>query len=254
MSELNTSMMRNTFKVEGEGSIGTCFLMGKPIANEPNRARYVLVTAAHVFEQMKGEAAVLHLRQIQNNRYIKMPFRINIRKNGTPLWIKNANGLDVAAMYLELPQNVDHDLMSTGLFATDDILNTFEIHPGDEMCCLGFPFGVESNDSGFPVLRSGRIASYPLIPTKEKPSFLLDFQIYKGNSGGPVYFIDSNRSYAGATHIGKIQFVAGLVSQEFSFTENINALYEKRQQVHPLALAVIIHASHILDTIRQLPD
>ncbi|HPZ29776.1 MAG TPA: hypothetical protein PKU73_08720, partial [Defluviitoga sp.] len=63
-----------------------------------------------------------------------------------------------------------------------------------------------------------------------------------------------NRNYAGETHIGKIQFIAGLVSKEFSVTETIKSLYETKQQVHPLSLAVIIHASHILETINQLPE
>lgn len=250
--ELNSSMMRNTYKIEGGGSLGTCFLVGRPIANETNRARFVLITAAHVLEQMSGETAVLHLRQYVNNDFTKIPHTINIRRAGSPLWVKNPQGIDVAAMYVELPLNADHNLLSTNYFATDNMLNDFEIHPGDELCCLGFPLGAEANHMGFPVLRSGRIASFPLVPTREKISFLLDFQVFRGNSGGPVYFVDSNRSYAGATHIGKIQFIAGLVSQEFSITETINSLYETKQQVHPLALAVIIHASHILDTINQL--
>jgi hypothetical protein len=122
------------------------------------------------------------------------------------------------------------------------------------MCCLGFPFGVEANEYGFPILRSGRVASYPLVPTDKNISFLLDFQVYRGNSGGPVYFIESNRNYAGGTHIGKIQFIAGLVSEEFNITETVRALYETKQHVYPLALAKIIHASHILKTINQLPD
>ena len=252
--ELNSAMMRNTYKIEGEDTIGSCFLIGKPYKKDPNRAYFVLVTAAHIFEQMKGDEATIYLRRKQNGDiFLKIPWKIKIRQDSDALWVKNKSGIDVAVMYVRLPKDIDVQLLPTTMFANDKILTNFEIHPGDEMCCLGFPFGTEANKAGFPILRSGRVASFPLVPTQKYESFLLDFQVFKGNSGGPVYFVESNRNYAGGTHIGKIQFIAGLVSKEFNITETIKSLYETKQQIHPLALAVIIHASHILETINQLP-
>lgn len=253
--ELNSVMMRNTYKIEGEGSIGSCFLIGRSFKKDPSQAYFVLVTAAHVFEQMKGEEATIYLRRKQNDDlFVKIPWKIKIRQGSNALWVKNKSGIDVAVMYVRLPKNIDVQLLPTTMFADDKVLTNFEIHPGDEMCCLGFPFGTEANEAGFPILRSGRIASFPLVPTEKIESFLLDFQIFRGNSGGPVYFVESNRNYAGGTHIGKIQFIAGLVSKEFSVTETIKSLYETKQQVHPLALAIIIHAPHILETINELPE
>jgi len=253
--ELNSAMMRNTFKIEGDGSMGSCFLIGKPLKKDPTRAHYVLVTAAHVLENMKGEEATIYLRKKQNdNTFVKIPWKIKIRQGINALWVKNKSGTDVAVMYTKLPKDIDHQLLPTTMFANDKILTDFEIHPGDEMFCLGFPFGVEANEAGFPILRSGKVASFPLVPTQKKGSFLLDFEVFKGNSGGPIYFVESNRNYAGGTHIGKIQFIVGIVSKEFSVTETIKSLYETKQQVHPLALAVIIHATYILETINQLPE
>lgn len=253
--ELNSAMMRNTYRIEGEGSLGSCFVIGKPFNKDPTRAYFVLATAAHVLEQMKGEQAIIYVRKKQNNdSFTKIPYTIKIRQGSSPLWTKNKSRIDVAAMYVALPKDIDIQLLPTAMFADDKILSDFEIHPGDEMFCLGFPFGTEANEAGFPILRSGKVASFPLIPTQKNESFLLDFQIFRGNSGGPVYFVESNRNYAGSTHIGKIQFIAGLVSKEFNITETIKSLYETKQQTHPLALAIIIHASHILETINQLPE
>jgi len=252
--ELNSTMMRNTYKIEGESSLGSCFVIGKSFKKDPAHAYFVLVTAAHVLEQMRGEQATIYVRKKQNNNsFTKIPHAIKIREGTNPLWTKNKSGIDVAVMYVTLPKDVDIQLLPTAMFADDKILSDFQIHPGDEMFCLGFPFGTEANEAGFPILRSGKIASFPLIPTQKNESFLLDFQIFRGNSGGPVYFVESNRNYAGSTRIGKIQFIAGLVSKEFNITETIKSLYETKQQIHPLALAVIIHASHILETINQLP-
>lgn len=254
--ELNTAMMRNTFKIEGKGSVGSCFLIGKPLKKDQSRAKFILVTAAHVFEQIEGEQATLYLRkEINDNNFVKTPWVINIRQGDKILWVKHKSGIDVAAIYVRLPKDADHYLLPINVLANDDILTRFEIHPGDEMFCLGYPFGTEANEAGFPILRSGKVASFPLVPTQKNESFLLDFKIFKGNSGGPVYFAGSNRTYGGITHIGEnIHFIAGLVSQEFTVTETIRSLYETKQQTYPLSLSIIIHASHILETINLLPD
>lgn len=253
--ELNTVMMRDTYKLEGNSSVGSCFVVGLPYKTNPAQARYVLVTAAHVFEEMKGNEAIIYLRKKKDDgSFAKIPWKIQIRQDWKDLWTKNKSGIDVAVMYIGLPRDIDIQLLPVAIFADDKVLTDFEIHPGDELYCLGFPFGAEGNDAGFPILRSGTIASFPLVPTISNNSFLLYFEVFKGNSGGPVYFVESNRIYAGGTHIGKIQFLAGLVSKESNVTETIKSLYETKQKVYPLKLAIIIHASHILETIKQLPE
>lgn len=247
--------MRSTFKIEGIGSSGSCFIVGKPSIKK-DKSYLILVTAAHVLEGIKGDTAIIHLRkQKQDNTFEKILFPIKISNGNTPLWTKNKNGLDIAVMNVKLPlinTNVDLRFISTDLLADDKYYSDFQIHPGDEMYCLGFPMGAEANQAGFPVLRSGRMASFPLTPMVTYPTFLLDFKVYKGNSGGPVYFADTNRIVRG--NISTVRFIAGLVSQEFNVTEKIQSQYEKTEKTYPLSLAVIIHASHIKDTINQLQD
>lgn len=253
--ELNTIMMKSTYKIEGKGFIGTCFLIGKPSKTKPDFAHFVLVTAAHVLEKMEDDKATIFLRKTADHiTYEKFPYRFQIRQGSKELWLKNPSGIDVAVMYIDLPKETDFALLTTDMFANDEVLSEFEIHPGDELFCLGYPLGAEANDAGFPILRSGKISSFPLIPTKKNISFLLDLRIFRGNSGGPVYFVESNRNYKGGTHIGKIQFIAGLVSREHYIIEKIESLYETKEQIHSLGLATVIHASHILDTIEKLPE
>ncbi len=252
--EINTVLMRSTFKIVGENSIGTVFILGKPCRENPDKAYYVLITATHVLVNMKGDKAILFLRKKINNLYEKMPWEISIRKEGKNLWINHPE-VDVSAMYVALPKDIDISLLPISILADDETFNKFEIHPGDELLCLGYPFSAEANKAGFPILRSGKIASFPIIPAKETKSFLFDFEVFKGNSGGPVYFSQSTaRAYGGATHIGTIQFIAGLVSEEHIITEEITSLYEKQRKVYPLALAKVIHASFIKETIEMLPS
>jgi hypothetical protein len=71
----------------------------------------------------------------------------------------------------------------------DDVSFTVQhIDPGDEMMTLGYPHGLSANIAGFPILRAGRLASYPLSPSTRYPTFLIDLTAVPGNSGGPVYF------------------------------------------------------------------
>jgi len=80
--------------------------------------------------------------------------------------------VDVAVMYTLLPRDIDILLLSTAMLADDEVLKKFEIHLGDELICLGYPLGAEATEAGFPILRSGKIVSYPLIPTKQTKTFL----------------------------------------------------------------------------------
>src|SRR5437773_1719333 len=78
--EINTILMRSTFKISGNGVTGTAFILGKPAPSQPTRAYTVMVTAAHVLNQMTGEQATLFLRIKEGDAYKKLPFPIKIRE------------------------------------------------------------------------------------------------------------------------------------------------------------------------------
>ena len=114
--------------------------------------------------------------------------------------------------------------------------------------------GVSSNAARFPVLRSGRIASYPLLPTERTKTFLLDFRVFKGNSGGPVYFVERYRLQPGTLGgYTNYHFIMGLVSQEVLYTEQAFGPYSQESRQTQLGLASIVHASLIKQTIELLP-
>lgn len=239
--------MNSTFKIQIKNFVGTAFILGKPSRKDTTKAYYVLVTAHHVLDSIKQDYAVLHLRTKVKSGYQKLLVNIPIRKDSIPLWVKHPKA-DVAAMYVSLPKETEIQLLTTNLLATDEILQEFEIHPGDELLCLGYPYGAEANDFGFPILRSGKISSFPLTPTKIVKSFLFDFEVFGGNSGGPVYFIGQNRIYKGGTHIGEVHFLMGLVTGQIILKRNSDS------KEFPIALAQVIHASFIKELIDMLPN
>ena len=251
--DINTILMRSTFKISGKETLGTAFIIGRPVPGESEKLFYVLVTAAHVLQDIKEDHAILYLRRKDGEEFVKFQYRLQIRKDDQPLWTKHPEA-DVAVMYVRLPKEADVKLLPMSLLVTEQQLEEYEIHPGDVLSCLGYPYGAEANQSGFPILRSGQIASYPLTPTSKIQTFLFDFRVFGGNSGGPVYFVSSNRTYGGGVRLGQtINVLAGLVSEEKVIKEEIRSLTETRLAKHPLSLAVVVHAALIRETIELLP-
>ena len=107
------------------------------------------------------------------------------------------------------------------------------------MMALGFPKGLSSNRAGFPILRWGRVASYPLTPASAFPNFLLDFRVFDGNSGGPVFMADPKRAAAGAKEPGAF-FVAGVLTRQVE------------SKGDRLEIGVVTHAKHVRETIALL--
>jgi hypothetical protein len=246
--------MESTFKIQSGNSIGTAFILGHPSSTQKDILYFVLVTAKHVLENFKGDTAILHFRKRVGDKFERYSGEIAIREEGKPLWVSHPDA-DVAVMKLFVPKEAhirSIPVIQTVLLANDEMLKEFELQPGDELMVLGFPFGAEANKEGFPVLRSGRIASYPLVPSTETRTFLLDFEVFKGNSGGPVCLYDRNRIYGGSVHLGTVNILVGLVSKERALDEKVKSLEEVVIKRHRLALAEVIHASLIREAIERL--
>jgi S1-C subfamily serine protease len=247
--ELNTVLMNTTFMISGPStketgktSAGTGFIVGKP-AKDKDFSYFVLVTAAHVFEDISGDIAYINPREKQADESFKEgSYPIAIRRESQNLYVKHKE-LDVAALFVNLPDYYKKDIViGDALLATEDSLAKFEVHPGDELLCLGYPLGLKG-PFGFPILRSGKIASYPLLPASINKVWAFDFSVFSGNSGGPVYLVDRSRVYGGEMHFGEtVQFVLGLVTQKLAVGHQ------------ELQLGVVIPAPFILETINLLPE
>lgn len=261
LPDINTLLMKSTFKIVGENSkVGTIFILGKPSSTLPqNAAFYVLVTAAHVLDGIQGNSAIIFFRRKDGDNYFETPYLYQIRQAGIPLWVKHPDA-DVAAVFIEPPpQDNDIPLLGSNFLATDKMLEDYEIYPGREIKVLGFPLGVGSNSAGFPILRTGSVASFPLVPTREQKTFLVDFRIFEGNSGGPVYFHDPSWHKRVSNESRRIfvsheaQMILGLVSQQVSMTEITQSYLQETKQKYPLSVAEVVHGTLIQETINLLP-
>jgi len=222
--DLSIDLIQATVQVEqplGDGTrtVGTGFLISDPAPD--GRPRTILVTANHVFRKMPGPIATIGFR-VENAdgswRYDPEPLKI--RDGAKELWIHHPDR-DVAAIEIEAPPAFAKAAIPEKWLGADDSFSKYALEPGDEMLALGFPEGLSANTAGFPILRSGRIASYPLAPSTAFPTFLLDFNVFPGNSGGPVYVTGAPHGQPSSGE--KVGFIAGMLTQQVELnSENLS--------------------------------
>jgi hypothetical protein len=251
--DFDTQLMEATFKIANERSTATCFLLTRPPPGQPNKLQFVLVTAGHVFENMTGNEATLFLRRQEGDGvYKKLPLQLKIRDQGKSLWTKHPSA-DIAALIVAPPPTAELPHIPVDLLASDAMLKRYGVHPGDALKCLGFPHRFEANDAGFPVLSSGPIASYPLRPVRRTKTFLLNFNTFEGDSGGPVYLSESHRLSDERRQLESVNLILGLIVGQHNIDEEVKTLYETRKVRHRLGFAIVVHAAFVRETIDRLP-
>jgi len=165
--------------------VGTGFLVSVP--KPGGGVEIVLVTAAHVFEKMPAPQVRLGWRIVgKGGDWVYTPESLTIRTPNGPLWYQHP-AQDIAVIPIELPDGFREAAVPEAWLADDRSFAAEAVAPGEEMMTLGFPHGLSANIAGFPILRAGRLASYPLMPSSTYPTFLIDLTAVPGNSGGPVF-------------------------------------------------------------------
>lgn len=254
-----TGMVHATVKIFGpigptrpkDANVGTGFLAGRPVPGDPDKMYLVLVTAAHVLDGIHGDIATVVHRAVASGQYNRVEHPVRIRRNGANLWTTHPDA-DIAVMHVELGKGAYTPFVTADFFATDDDFEQLQIRPGDELFTVGYPYGLESGSLGFGLLRTGRIASYPLTPASFTKTILVDFNVFGGNSGGAVFFNQAARSVGPTFTISHPTFrLIGLVTQQWIMppaTGSASAIGER------LNVAVVVHAKFIREALELLPS
>ena len=244
--DLSQQLIQATVQVEqplgnGTRTVGTGFLIAA--AGPDGQPRVVLVTANHVFDKMPGQIAHIGYRvENSDGSWTYTPQNLRIRDaGGHELWTHHPSR-DVAAITVTAPPAFAKAAIPETYLAGDDTFQKYQVGAGDELMALGFPRGLSANQAGFPILRSGRIASYPVAPAKIFPTFLMDFAVFPGNSGGPVFMSQDRHDRAGPDAAPDAQFIAGLLTQEVELNSE------------RLEIGIVTQAKYIRETIDRVAD
>lgn len=202
-------------------------------------SNHCMVTANHVLAQMTGDHCVLVTRkQNEDGAFERLEVRVPIRHKEKKLWTQHASH-DLAA--LPLPESVKVDSLPWDCLASEQSLA--DVHAGDAVRLAVYPERSEANEAGFPVLRGGCIASYPLLPVNSNPKFLVDTASWKGDSGGPVMHT-TLRSASGGP------LVVGLVHGMRNITDTvIDSRFTERRTHYPLDISEVIHAALVRELL-----
>ncbi len=246
IADLAVELIHATVQIEqplGDGTrtVGTGFLINAPTLD--GQPRTVLVTANHVLQRMPGVQARIGYRIANaDGSWSYAPQKVDIRDaDGNPRWTQHPSR-DVAAISITAPPEFAKAAIPTDWLAGDDTFASYAVGAGDQMMALGFPRGLSANPAGFPILRSGRVASFPLAPAAAFPTFLLDFTVFPGNSGGPVFMAEGVRRRPGGGESQEVQFIAGLLTQQVELNSE------------RLEIGIVTHARYIRETLSLMDN
>jgi len=236
-SDFATEMADATFKFFNADSTATCILVRRAA---PDQSLY-LVTAAHVFDGVKGDTAIVVLRARRDDgSYQRRDYTIAVRRDGKALWLRHATE-DVAVLRLSDPPPVPVAALPLSAIADEASLSAAALHLCSPLFVLTYPQRFEANDAGFAVARQGIIASHPFLPIQAHHTYLADFTTFGGDSGGPVFVAGTNGH----------PLLIGMVLAQFRHDEQVTMEYEERSIHHPLGLGSILQAQFVRDTIES---
>ena len=246
--DFTTAMIQATVAVAsapgGPATAGTGLLVSDPLPD--GAPRVVLVTARHVIQnivQTGGSAQVqIGLRLKAPDGSWRKEWRAEPTQDGERLlWVRHPV-YDVAVLPVTVPPEVAAAAIPASWFADADTFDREGLQDGDALEVLGYPQGYASDGRGFAILRVGRLASYPITPETEG-TFLVDFPVTSGNSGGPVF--TSRRTGRGPAAVGAEgpqpeEFIAGVVAQQ---------IVPNGQSI---SLGLVVHALYVRQTLQLL--
>ena len=239
-------LIRATYRLDHPRTSGTGFVVTRSDPTDEGSSETLLVTTAHAFEKMDGGKLMVGLReQGAEAEWSAAPLEVPIRQNGRTLWHRHPD-LDVAV--LPLPDTIEPESIPLEFLADARHWESMPPEPGALVRCVGFPHAAQfkPSEAGFPLSRLGCVASYPVVPFERYPTFLVDYNTFEGDSGGPVYLeIRGDK--------GSRVKVIGLVQAQHFIDERYELVYQKGQIRKRLGLAIIVNSQAILETIETMP-
>ncbi len=240
------SVVRSVVRISGrDKSSGEVFATGFLVhadSKMKNRNSAWLITASHVFKQIKGDFVTVILRSKHQARFIRSEVNLKIRDSQRDYFHCHLL-YDIAAIKIQLADGIDACMLSQSFIADDARLARIGFGPATGLVIPGYPYGQESSDSGFPFCRQAIVSSFPVLPGREYPVFHVDFEVFAGYSGAPIIVAEANQ-----------MVLAGMILEEV-FLEELSPAKKKGQVSRTrrgLGIARALSAQIIKDFVGSL--
>jgi S1-C subfamily serine protease len=170
--------------------IGTGFIVGRPITDDAGLKKFhtFVVTNKHV---LAGKPQItLRFNSLDGTRVFD--YSTPLESNGEMIWVGHSSAdVDVAVFNIN-PTVLEKDGAEFSFFYLDEHvmgvakLKAEGVSEGDGVFVLGFPMGIVAPQRKNVIARMGALARIRDVLDGHQSSFLIDANIFPGNSGGPV--------------------------------------------------------------------
>lgn len=181
-------MMWSTYPLATQKGAGTGFVINRRDASAPGGVMPVVVTSMHVLKTTgRGPLAMAVRVPGADGTPEVVVVRMQPQRGRERFYARHPQH-DVAAFAMEIPAQIA-GLVKMPSFLDESALadGSDALRAGAEVFFLGYPDVMPGTEGAFPVLRSGRVASYPVGPQHAKGYFLINADVYPGDSGAPVF-------------------------------------------------------------------
>lgn len=188
--------------------------------------------------------------QERKSVYDDLGTTLKLLDSGKPLWLASEDGADIAAMPIALSEL--HATVQPHAISLKDIATTEDMFEGATILVLGYPGIVGNEYLVRAISRSGIVAWLNPEEPYQKP-FLIDANIYPGNSGGPVIKIPTGTNRFGSFIIGGETKLLGIVSQAPGITQTLELRVPGSVQPLRLAINIPLGGTGIIEPAGKIP-
>jgi hypothetical protein len=227
-------MMWSTYPLGTQKGMATGFIVERKDSRSLNGFAPVVVTSLHVLDTIGHRPLVIGARvpNVEGDPEIVI-IQIRPPRSSGVFYVRHPS-LDVGAFELNIPA-AETGMIPMPSFIKEQALTggRGKLHAGTDVSFLGFPEVVPLTSGIFPILRSGKIASYPAATQNSSGKFIINADVYPGDSGAPVF---------AAGRSGRPQLV-GMIIQRIG--------RDPRTFAH---FAIAVDANAIRETLQLLPQ
>lgn len=214
--------------------MGTAFIIDFEKFNVLVTARHLVFNRSNLFASYNQKGGSIGRRSLEE---IQKVYQVG--------WIYHPNSdVDIALTIFAInPTTDDIKKIPQDLFEDCDVLSE-----GQEIFFLGFPMGLKGGQFIRPMVRAGIIAQ-----RQDDNRFLIDGNVFPGNSGSPVFLKPSIFDFKTKT-LGKITQakLVGMISESISYVDTAYSQQTKRARVtfeENSALGVVFANTYIKEIL-----